>query len=91
MTNKQKQIAWLVNYINAQLQIDPVFFTIDAHNMKVEEAFYDEFDVSLTHKVWTSRIREAATIAGLTGARAYLADSNPSGGIPLYVMSYSRP
>lgn len=88
-TAKQKQILWLVNYIKEQKQANPRHFSIDAHNGDIEEKFHHQFGFSLSHRLWVSRIREAATLARLRGWRNYIADASPSAGIPRYIMCYS--
>lgn len=87
-TAKQKQILWLVNYINEQKQANPRHFSIDAYNAGIEEKFHHQFGFGLSHRLWVSRIREAATHARLRGWRNYIADATPSAGIPRYIMTY---
>lgn len=88
-TAKKKQILWLVNYIKEHKQSNPRHFSIDAYNVDIEEDFHHQFGFTLSHRLWVSRIREAATHARLRGWRNYIADASPSAGIPRYIMSYS--
>lgn len=89
MTDKQKQIQWLVEYIKEHKQANPSHFSIDAYNEGIEEEFHNHFGLSLTHRLWVSRIREAATIMKLDCFRHYIGDASPSAGIPRYIMCYS--